>query len=361
MRIVLIVSVVLTLVLGFTYKISQGPMVRVTIDTNNPDKFKKELKLLLEKNNFRGFARVYKKAIKLYPTDIGILNLHKEYIIKDYQYSVLRDTIPKGVSMYVTAPGINCQEGKLSKFAVNRFIARLNYYRRLAGVSDSCTLNTSLSDKAQMTAHFMHVNNTLTHDPKSNMKCYSKYVDEAARKSNLSYGYGFIEALNGQMAENEGSNAAVGHRRWILNPSNDVFGFGSTDKAMCLYVIDTENINASGLGDGLFKDTHFVAWPAAGYFPKNLIYRRWSFSLQNADFANAQVSVSVNGKAVKLSKEKPAIGYAINTLVWNIDSEIQVNKTYTIKISKVIAPAYGTGKPVTKTFTYTITPLAISL
>lgn len=361
MRNILIISIITSAVCGFTFKLNQGPALRTSIDNNSPDKFKKELKSLLDKNNFRGFAAKYKEAVKKYPSESEWLKLRYEFIVKDYQNSVLKDTWPKGVSMYITAPGINCQEGKLTKLAENRLLARLNYYRRLAGVDDSCILNTDLNIKAQKAAHFMHVNNILTHTPKANMKCYDKQVDEAARKSNLSLGYGFIEALNGQMAENEGSNAAVGHRRWILNPKNTVFGFGSTDKSMCLYVIDTKKEAGYGTGDGMHRDTNFIAWPSAGYFPKNLIYRRWSFSLDNADFSNAQVSLTLNGKSIKVTKEKPEIGYAINTLVWNVDAEIQAGKTYTVKITRVMAPQYGTGKPVSKTFTYSITPCAISL
>lgn len=343
--------------LGFTYRYSSNTSVVAQTGAVSVEQFKKELKQLLDKRNFSGFSHRYKSAITQYPSNKDLLNLNKEFIAKDYIYSVLMDTVAKGVSLYSKQPGSNCDGGSLSAYAQNRFVSRLNYYRRLAGVYDSCVLSQALNAKAQQTAHFMHINNTLTHQPNASMKCYKAVVAETAGKSNLSLGYGFQEALNGQMAENEGSNAAAGHRRWILNPKNHVFGFGSTDRAMCLYVIDT---GEPSYDDYMSVDTNYVAWPAAGYFPKDLIFRRWSFSLDKADFTNAQVSVSLNGKSLRLSKEKPAIGYALNTLVWNMDEAIQANQAYTVKISKVKA-INPKGETVLKSFTYTVVPLSISL
>lgn len=343
--------------LGFTSRYS--PMTSVVEQNNlvSVEQFKKELKQLLDKRNFSGFWHRYKTAISQYPSNKDMLSLNKEFITKDYTYSVLLDTMTKGVSLYSKAPGSNCDGGSLSSYAQNRFIARLNYYRRLAGVNDSCVLNQALNAKAQLTAHFMHINNTLTHQPNASMKCYKAVVAETAGKSNLSLGYGFLEALKGQMAENEGSNAAVGHRRWILNPKNRVFGLGSTDKAMCLYVIDT---GEPTYDDYMSIDTNYVAWPAAGYFPKDLIFRRWSFSLDKADFSNAMISVSVNGKNIRVGREKPAIGYALNTVVWNIEEAIQANQTYTVKISKVKAINVK-GQTEVRSFTYSVIPLTISL
>ena len=42
-----------------------------------------------------------------------------------------------------------------------------------------------------------------------------------------------------------------------------------------------------------------VAWPAAGWFPEELVDERWSLSIYGADFSNATVSVTRDGAAVE--------------------------------------------------------------
>jgi hypothetical protein len=47
-----------------------------------------------------------------------------------------------------------------------------------------------------------------------------------------------------------------------------------------------------------------------------VVYPTWSFSIANADFTNATVSMTTNGAPVAVTVSRPANGYGENTLAW---------------------------------------------
>jgi len=47
----------------------------------------------------------------------------------------------------------------------------------------------------------------------------------------------------------------------------------------------------------------FIAWPPKGHVPANLVYSRWSFSLPEADFSQATVTMQMNGTSIPLTLE----------------------------------------------------------
>lgn len=241
----------------------------------------------------------------------------------------------------------------MSKESLTHILERLKYYRRLAGVNDSCKLDIELNKKAQAAALMMEANQQLSHAPGKNWKCFNKEGALAASKSNLSLGYGSVDALTGQITDDGSGNQACGHRRWILNPLNSVFGVGSTEDAMCLYVIDTD------LNQKFVKDTQPVMWPAADYFPLKLSPKRWSFSLAAADFSKSTVSVMKGKLNVQIKKESVFVGYALNTLVWQVMGTQEAGQTYEVKISNV-SVVNEKGKRVNKSFTYKVMLLDIN-
>jgi hypothetical protein len=141
----------------------------------------------------------------------------------------------------------------------------------------------------------------------------------------------------GQMTDNGARNGPCGHRRWILNPYNSVFGLGSTLDAMCLKVFATEvgSWPAANKRNN-FNDTQFVAWPSADYFPLEIAPNRWSFSLDGADFKGVNISVTCNGVPLHVSMERQQQGYALNTVVWTIDKLLVKDQTYCVTVSNVI-------------------------
>ncbi|HEY1047178.1 MAG TPA: CAP domain-containing protein [Bacteroidia bacterium] len=305
----------------------------------------------IKEKSFSKAANLLKSAIAEHGKDAKLMELKKKWIEADYRNNVINSQSIK--KQYDRLPDTKkCDPGQLSNESLTYILERLKYYRRLAGVNDSCKFDINLNKKAQSAALMMEANQKLSHAPGRQWKCYNKDGEIAASKSNLSLGYGSVDALTGQITDDGAGNQACGHRRWILNPLNRVFGLGSTDDAMCLYVIDTD------LNQRTSKDTHPVMWPSADYFPLKLAPNRWSFSLSDADFTKANVTV-MKGKAnVPLKKESVFIGYAMNTLVWQMNGNQDAGQTYDVKINNVIV-VNDRGKRVQKTFTYKVMLLDI--
>lgn len=218
----------------------------------------------------------------------------------------------------------NCQEGTASKVFVDAQLSRINYFRAMAGIDGSVVFVDSLNRKAQKAALMMAVANTLNHQPPLTWKCYSTEGAQAAGRSNLSGNSDnspdFITQFMGDYGVN---NTAVGHRRWILFPRNKTMGTGN--------VANTANragYNALWvIGDNTFGTTRnktrteYIAWPVAGYNPYQLVYPRWSFQYDGADFSQAQVSVKSNGTSANPTiVSRTTNGYGENTLVWEMEA-----------------------------------------
>ncbi len=314
-----------------------------------------KIKKLITDNKFSDASVSLRRALAIYPSNTQLLNLQKQLIVSDYKSSI--KTVNTSLVFDKTVNVSKCFEGVLSANTQKQFIQRINYIRRLAGVYDSCVLDPELNKKAQAAAYLMEVNNQLSHAPASTWKCYSKEAATTASRSNLSLGYSFMDALMGQIQDDGAGNAACGHRRWILNPTNNVFGHGSTNDAMCLYTVNTFNKSLSKTI--IFPDSQFIAWPSADYFPIDLMPTRWSFSYQNADFSQAKVEVSANSKVIKTQKESIEVGYAINTLVFKLNQAAVANATYNVKISNFKVFNKSTRKYQMKTVSYKVIPISI--
>lgn len=288
----------------------------------------------LQREEFVQFAILIQKALSLNPANTRLLELKKRYIIADYKKEMRNGEFSGNFKIFDIAPStIKCIPGQVSANANSKVLSRINYVRRLAGIPDSAIFKTELNKQSQAAALMMDANNTLEHYPPKSWKCYTQEGNLGAGSGNLSLGHGFVEAIMGQIEDFGSGNYACGHRRWILNPYNRVFGFGSTENATCLKVFGTTNVQSKS--SFVYNDSQFIAWPSADYFPIALVPGRWSFSLANADFSKAKVTVMLNGKNVKIAMEKLALGYAVNTLVWQVNETVQADAVYTIQISNV--------------------------
>ena len=219
----------------------------------------------------------------------------------------------------------NCNPGTTSSDYQQSLQNLVNYFRAMAGVPAEVTFNAEYSTKAQQAALMMSVNRQLSHNPSADWRCYTQEGAEAARSSNLSYWFGTggsYHGIKGQMRDNGAGNYAVGHRRWILCPmtkemgTGDVPAVGNYYAANSLWVFDN---NLWGQRPPV-RDT-YVGWPPAGYVPAPVVYNRWSFMWEQADFSAANVVVRHNGVALGVQTEQVRNGYCENTLVWipNID------------------------------------------
>ncbi|MGC3991341.1 MAG: CAP domain-containing protein [Chthoniobacteraceae bacterium] len=195
-------------------------------------------------------------------------------------------------------------------------IARINWFRSMAGVPAVIGLDNNYSAEDQKAALMMAANNQLSHTPPSSWILYSSAGAEAAGKSNLALGRVGPSAITAYMID-YGNNGAAGHRRWIVYPQTQNMGTGDIPRvssfapANATWVVD-ENYGTTrpATRDG------YVAWPPPGYVPYEVVFPRWSFTYPDADFSKATVTMTHNGNAVPVALETVEEGYGENTLVW---------------------------------------------
>jgi uncharacterized protein YkwD len=196
-------------------------------------------------------------------------------------------------------------------------LQRINYFRAMAGVPADITFSDNSNNLAQAAALMMSANGALNHNPPTSWKCYSSEGAQGAGSSNLALGVSGWDAISLYMKDPGSNNTFAGHRRWILYPRTRVMGTG-----------DVPGGNGYSAANALrvFGDTtlpsrpatreEFVAWPPPGYVPYPVVFARWSFSYNGADFSAASVSMSSGGEDWTVSLAAPANGYGENTLVW---------------------------------------------
>lgn len=308
------------------------------------------LKDYAAQNSFAHFYEVAYRGLELYPAHPEMMKLKKEMVVKDYNANYTPNLILDDAEMKVISHVPSCTPGKVSEEAQQKFINLLNYLRRQVGIYDSCFLDADLNEMAQHAALMMKAKNGLSHAPDSTWKCFSQKGKKAAGSSNLSLGHSGTNALLGQMEDNGEGNGSVGHRRWILNPYNKVFGHGSTDNSMSLYVFGKYFNDPVKDRTPYWDETQYFTWPPKDYSPITLVPKRWSFSLEDADFSSAKIKVTLKGKNVKIKPEPVVKGYAVNTCVWQMENEVKAGDVYTVTLTNVSIA----GETKTKNYTYTI-------
>jgi hypothetical protein len=187
----------------------------------------------------------------------------------------------------------------------------------MAGVPANVQLSDEYSHKAQQAALMMSVNGQLSHNPPPSWQCYTGEGAEAAGRSNLYLGIYGPAAITGYINDPGSGNYAVGHRRWILYPqtewmgSGDVPSMGGYWSSNALWVFDQNMWTPRPQ-----TREEFVAWPPPGYVPSQIIFPRWSITIDEADFSAVTVEMSSEGQSIPVSVQPVVNGYGENTLVW---------------------------------------------
>lgn len=223
-----------------------------------------------------------------------------------------------------------CDPGAPSAVTSNATLSAVNYFRSLAGVRP-VTFDPGLSSSAQQAALMMTANNSLSHNPPGWWRCWSGQGAEAAARSNLSLGVTGAAGVTAMINDSGAGNSAVGHRRWILEPTRATMGAGSTSNALALH---TMGAVAPRL------DSSPIAWPSAGYFPRELEpSRRWSLTIPGADFSAATVSVVGPDGALSVGRHAPVNGYGDPTLVWQVNDLVErsglPDRTYRVTVNGI--------------------------
>ncbi len=231
-----------------------------------------------------------------------------------------------------------CDPGRTSAEYDVATLAMVNFFRALAGLPSDVGFDPDLDAKCRLAALMMIAEGKISHQPPPDWACYSAAGAEAAAHANLAIGEHGPAAIVGYMRDGGAGNEAVGHRRWLLYPPQRTMGAGSTAAthdlfhgSNALWIMGEFGPRASG--------PEWVAWPPQGYVPWELVFERWSFSIHQADFSAARVSMSRNGEIIQLTQLAPQSGYGDNTLVWEpalgADSETGREAIYQVRIENV--------------------------
>lgn len=234
-----------------------------------------------------------------------------------------------------------CNPGAISALAQTRTLARINYFRNLAGLNN-VAFDPSLESRCQQAALMMAANNQLNHTPPPSWQCYTAEGAAAAGNSNLALGAHSASAISLYMSDN--GVWSVGHRRWILYSRALVFGHGSAMKSDVLQVFNTSSTGP--------VNTASIPYPVAGFFPAPLVPVQWSFSKSGADFSSATVQMTGPSGAVTLTLGTIENGYGDNTIVWT-PTGIVTNSTYDVTYNVQVNNVKISG--VRQTISYSVT------
>jgi uncharacterized protein YkwD len=233
----------------------------------------------------------------------------RQQVITEYEQVYLGSNV---ATVGWTGKKETCAPGTVAAGVNDKVMQRINYYRKMVGLPP-CTHDNALAVFAQKAALIMHSNNMLSHNPTNTWVCYSADGRDGAMNSNLAMGVVASDAVDAFMVDNGSGNTAVGHRRWLLFSRAKTFGYGSTNTYSAIYALhNSKNAAATNL-------PAFIAYPPKGnivqdHFRANM---RWSFSVPNANFSSAVVTVKNEaGANIPVTKELIAGGYGDNTLVF---------------------------------------------
>ena len=192
-------------------------------------------------------------------------------------------------------------------------LGTLNALRALARVPP-VTFSWRESMVAADAATLMAANKGATHTPPPDWACWTSTGADAAAASNLALGPTGARAIAAYVDDPGDNNAIVGHRMNVLDPRPRVMGSSSTD---------ITNALTSAYSPARFapQDT-MVAWPPPGWFPAQLMTRRWSLAIHgSSDVAQARVAMTLDGAPIAVSGpiEGASVDRFEHSLVWEPD------------------------------------------
>ena len=229
----------------------------------------------------------------------------------------------------------NCEQGTISDTVKSLIIKRLNYFRRLSGVTNPISHISDFDSLAQQAVLMMLANNTLTHYPTSDFSCYTEDGAQGAAKSNLAWSYwGASSTITNFIQDGGTGNEEVGHRMWLTWPRLNEVSIGATDTYSSIY-ISTDFISYP-------SEIEFYAYPGEGYIASDLVFERWSFAMNDVDFSKAEVVVTNSlGDTIQLNGDPLAVNSSWDALVWEIESGV-INVTsdedvnYHVHVSNIL-------------------------
>jgi len=245
-----------------------------------------------------------------------ILSSEAKRVLEQYRNVYLKSTI---TSLGWTGSISGCNAGTLPKSVLDKALARVNYFRSLTGLPP-VRFTSDRNSKAQHAALIMLANKRLSHYPDSSWRCFSEAGKEGAGSSNL--GLPPLDRIITEYIEDPGSsNAACGHRRWVLYSAASEFGFGAAyDRTH--YTFAAEALYVTGSRKNNSNLPEFIAWPPKGYLPDTLFFARGSFSLpkpaSTVNFSGARVRMQGDDGSVIPVRLNPLTQYGDPGITWEI-------------------------------------------
>ena len=279
----------------------------------------------------------------------------REQAVKDYKEMYLTTAVTDAELAW-TGNSANCNEGTISKLALDRSLVRLNYFRKICGLPYNMVWNESWFSGCQKAALMMYANNSLSHFPPNTWKCFSQDGYTAAGISNIALGspsYHSSSTITGWVEDEGASNYTVGHRRWILFSRGKEYGLGCTTGSSVLHCIEHTS-------DPLPANSPaYIAYPPT-FIPQSLVFDRWSLAVTNLNsfFSGVDLSAATikmtdsQGGDVSLKiVSKTDNGYADQTIVWE---PVGINTTATTDIKYHVVVDNFTLNGVAKKYEYDV-------
>ena len=173
--------------------------------------------------------------------------------------------------------------GEVREEALADALAYLNFLRELAGLAP-VALDAALTNIAQHGAVLSAANGFVSHDPPAPADMDAAFYDAAhyaASSCNIARLNWTSEDVLRQGVlcfardDGEANLAALGHRRWLLNPNMAYTGFGlAADEAGMSYITMYAHDLQADPGDW-----QYIAWPSAGAFPAELMSEELAWSI----------------------------------------------------------------------------------
>jgi hypothetical protein len=226
-----------------------------------------------------------------------------------------------------------CDPGDMDPKARAAALRVLNLYRWLADLP-AITSDPTKDKQAQACALLQRANNSLSHMPPMDWKCYMDEGAKASGRCNISSGPA-VSSVDGYMMD-PGNETTIGHRRWILSNSIGPTGIGGTDRASCLMTTGTMRVNKA-----------WQAWPAPGIIPAQALQQGfgqwvttldstgWTVQSDTINLSSAQVTVMSDGMNMPVTVTQLSAGYGsryafrFNPMGWKTTP----GKTYSVSVT----------------------------
>lgn len=187
--------------------------------------------------------------------------------------------------LYIVEPSVTApyEAGEVRPDAIEDALAYLNFLRELAGLAP-VALSEPLTDIAQYGATLTAANGFVSHEPPApadmDAAFYEKALYAAGTCNIASLNWYSEDVLREGVAyfvrdDGEENLATLGHRRWLLNPEMGYTGFGLASDVRGVSYVTMYAHDLQG-EPGAWE---YVAWPAAGAFPAELMSAELAWSI----------------------------------------------------------------------------------